>query len=57
MSLGRNHVVNRADLVEPRRGPCTVEEYDLTCIVPPGSIATLDGYGNIVIDVPMTAYS
>ena len=57
MSLGRNHVVNRADLVEPRRGPCTVEEYDLTCVVPPGSIATLDGYGNIVIDVPMTAHS
>ena len=48
-------VVNRADLAEPRRGPCIVEEYDSTCVVPPGSIASLDRFGNIVIDVPMTA--
>jgi N-methylhydantoinase A len=46
---------NRADLVEPLEGPCIVEEYDSTCVVPPGSIASLDGYGNIVIDVPKTA--
>jgi N-methylhydantoinase A len=46
------HVVNRADLAEPRRGPCIVEEYDSTCVVPPGSIASLDRFGNIVIDVP-----
>jgi N-methylhydantoinase A len=45
-------VVNRADLGEPRQGPCIVEEYDSTCVVPPGSIASLDRFGNIVIDVP-----
>src|SRR5262249_32214845 len=49
------HVVNRADLAEPRTGPCIVEEYDSTCVVPPGSNATLDRYGNIVIDVSITA--
>ena len=48
-------VVNRADLAEPRPGPCIVEEYDSTCVVPPGSSATLDRYGNILIDVPVTA--
>ena len=46
-------VLNRADLAEPRKGPCIVEEYDSTCVVPPGAIASLDGFGNIVIDVPM----
>jgi N-methylhydantoinase A len=48
-------VVNRADLGEPHPGPCIVEEYDSTCVVPPGSGATLDRYGNIVIDVSRTA--
>jgi N-methylhydantoinase A len=48
-------VVNRTDLAEPRRGPCIVEEYDSTCVVLPGSIASLDGFVNIVIDVPVTA--
>jgi len=46
-------VVNRADLAEPRRGPCIVEEYDSTCVFPPGSTASLDDFGNIVIDVPV----
>ena len=32
-------------------GPLIVEEYDATCIVPPGSRATLDELGNIDIDV------
>ena len=36
-------------------GPCIVEEYDSTCLVPPGWTATLDRYGNILIDVPPTA--
>jgi N-methylhydantoinase A len=49
------HVINRADLTELRLGPCIVEEYDSTCVVPPGSGATLDRYGNIVIDVSPTA--
>jgi N-methylhydantoinase A len=44
-------VVNRADLAEPRQGPCIVEEYDSTCVVPPGSTASLDRFGNIVTDV------
>jgi N-methylhydantoinase A len=48
-------VINRADLAEPWQGPCIVEEYDSTCIVPPGSTARLDGFGNIVIYVPVTA--
>jgi N-methylhydantoinase A len=48
------HVFNRADLAKPRFGPCIVEEYDSTCVVPPGSGATLDRRGNIVIDVPAT---
>ena len=46
-------VVNRADLGQPHRGPCIVEEYDSTCVVPPDAIASLDRYGNIVIDVPV----
>jgi N-methylhydantoinase A len=50
-------VINRADLVEPLEGPCIVEEYDSTCVVPPGSIASLDAYGNIVIDVPTNTAS
>ena len=49
------NVVNRADLAEPRQGPYIVEEYDSTCVVPPGSIASLDGFGNIVIGVPVRA--
>jgi N-methylhydantoinase A len=48
-------VINRADLAEPWQGPCIVEEYDSTCIVPPDSTASLDGFGNIVIDVPVPA--
>ncbi len=32
-------------------GPLIVEEYDATCIVPPGSRATLDELGNIDIQV------
>jgi len=50
-------VVNRADLAEPHRGPCIVEEYDATCVVPPGSTASLDGFGNIAIDVRLTTAS
>ena len=29
--------------------PCIVEEYDATCLVPPGWTARLDTYGNIVM--------
>ena len=44
-------VLNRADLGGGREGPCIVEEYDATCLVPPGASAALDGYGNFVIDL------
>jgi len=44
-------IINRADLGERRAGPCIIEEYDSTCVVPPGSTANLDPSGNIVIDV------
>jgi N-methylhydantoinase A len=42
-------VVNRSDLKEPQPGPCIVEEYDATCLIPPGWTARLDAYGNIVL--------
>ena len=32
-------------------GPLIVEEYDATCLVPPGARAALDDYGSIVIDL------
>jgi N-methylhydantoinase A len=34
-------------------GPCIVEEYDATCVIPPGARASLDAHGNIVIDLPI----
>jgi len=49
------NVLNRADLAEPRMGPCIVEEYDATCIVPPGAAASLDRFGNIAIDLAPAA--
>ena len=43
-------VIERGDLSEhPREGPLIVEEYDSTCVVPPGCQVTLDGLGNIDI--------
>ncbi len=42
-------VIRRADLVSAQTGPCIVEEYDATCLVPPEATASLDSYGNIVI--------
>jgi N-methylhydantoinase A len=44
-------VLPRAALATPRQGPCIVEEYDATCVVPPGATAALDGYGNIVMEL------
>lgn len=44
-------VVRRSELAGPRAGPLIVEEYDATCLVPPGCTAVLDAHGNIVIDV------
>jgi N-methylhydantoinase A len=33
----------------PAAGPLIVQEYDATCLVPPGATAALDGFGNIVL--------
>jgi N-methylhydantoinase A len=41
-------VLSRASLAgQQRAGPLIVEEYDATCVVPPGWSAGLDGAGNI----------
>jgi N-methylhydantoinase A len=45
-------VLRRADLATPRQGPCIIEEYDATCVVPPKAKAMLDAYGNIILDLP-----
>ncbi len=45
-------VLRRADLGAGYQGPCIVEEYDATCVVPPGARAALDGWGDIVIELP-----
>ena len=42
-------MLSRADLAAGRAGPLIVEEYDSTCVVPPGARAERDGAGNIVI--------
>jgi len=44
-------VMGRASLAgKSIAGPCIVEEFDATCIVPPGATAQLDAHGNILID-------
>jgi acetyltransferase len=48
-------ILARADLVTPITGPAIVEEYDATCVVPPGARTGLDGWGNIVIDLGVSA--
>ncbi|MGH7094355.1 MAG: hydantoinase/oxoprolinase family protein [Stellaceae bacterium] len=40
-------IINRSALAVPHTGPCIVEEYDATCLIPPGWTARLDGFGNI----------
>jgi N-methylhydantoinase A len=44
-------VISRAALLDspPREGPLIVEEYDATCVVPPGCQVTLDSLGSIDI--------
>jgi N-methylhydantoinase A len=44
-------VLRRSDLSKPRRGPLIVEEYDATCVIPPGANAELDAGGNILIEL------
>ena len=56
--FGRAHgwldvpIVGRRQRAARRPGPCIVEEYDATCIIPPGAGAARDEYDNIVIDLP-----
>jgi N-methylhydantoinase A len=44
-------ILSRSDLATPREGPAIVEEYDATCVVPPGARVALDAWGNIVMEV------
>jgi N-methylhydantoinase A len=44
-------VLTRSDLKTKKKGPFIVEEYDATCIVPIGASASLDRFGNIVMDL------
>jgi N-methylhydantoinase A len=44
-------ILRRADLATPRTGPLIIEEYDSTCVVPPGAKASLDAGGNISIEL------
>jgi N-methylhydantoinase A len=44
-------VLHRADLATAHQGPCIIEEYDATCVVPPTAKAALDAHGNIIIDL------
>ena len=44
-------VLRRSDLGSPRTGPLIIEEYDATCLVPPGARCELDAGGNIVIEL------
>ena len=44
-------VLRRSDLASGKVGPLIVEEYDATCLVPPGARAELDAGGNIVIEL------
>ena len=44
-------ILARADLAVPRSGPVIVEEYDATCVVPPGARAALDAWGNIAMTI------
>jgi N-methylhydantoinase A len=42
-------ILRRSDLAKRRDGPLIVEEYDATCVVPPGATAELDKAGSILI--------
>ena len=44
-------ILSRGDLATPREGPAVIEEYDATCVVPPGARAGLDAGGNIVMEL------
>ncbi|MEQ9640205.1 MAG: hypothetical protein RIM84_09295 [Alphaproteobacteria bacterium] len=43
-------VLRRSDLAGGIAGPAIVEEYDATCVIPPGWRAGLDDYGSILLE-------
>jgi N-methylhydantoinase A len=45
-------ILGRDDLAGGCEGPCIVEEYDATCVVPPAVRARLDEWDNIILDLP-----
>lgn len=44
-------ILKRADLTQPRRGSCIIEEYDSTTVVPPDAEVYIDDIDNIVINL------
>jgi N-methylhydantoinase A len=44
-------VLRRSDLKAATTGPLIVEEYDSTCVIPPGARAELDAAGNIIVEL------
>ena len=45
-------VLSRGSLGRTRSaGPLIVEEYDTTIVIPPGAAASLDEFGNVLVDV------
>jgi N-methylhydantoinase A len=44
-------ILRRSDLSRRRTGPLIIEEYDATCVVPPGASAALDSTGSIHIKI------
>jgi N-methylhydantoinase A len=44
-------ICGRANLVGGVAGPCVVEEYDCTTVMPPGCAGDIDDAGNIIISV------
>ena len=55
--FGRDHgflqtpVLRRSDVGAAAAGPCIIEEYDATCVVPPGATIVLEDSGNLVMDL------
>ena len=44
-------ILRRSDLATPQSGPLIVEEYDATCVIPPGAKASLDAFTALIGDV------
>ncbi len=48
--LCKTPIIDRGALLTgPRSGPLVLEEYDATCLVPPGWTASLDAKGNVLL--------